>query len=440
MIEKYIYEQNVHWQNQPYDAGIIRESLKSIQIILDTDQTIAISGVRRCGKSFLLKQIINQLIDTGIRKENILFVNLELPFFSLEQHADILDKIVLEYKKMKNPQGKIYYFLDEIQAIPNWEIWLKYNYDLYKGKVKYFITGSNSQLLSSEFATKLSGRVIEKKLYPFSFNELLTYYDLCVSERQDIIRNKEQIMHYFDMYLNFGSMPETLANTSLEIKRELLSSYLNAILFKDIVPRFSVRDSMLIQNLTMYLMGNTTTLLNYNKLANILHSNRNTIRDYINYIEKACLNFSLAKFDYSQKAQLLSSKKSYFIDNGFINLLAFRFSLNQGHLLENIVFLHLKRTYDHVYYYKNKGECDFIVYQYMKEKMAVQVTYTLNDNNRKRELKGVKLGCEKIDIKEGYILTYNDYDTIQYDGIKVFVLPVFDWLLKNFGSSTTAWG
>ena len=319
--------------------------------------------------------------------------------------------------------------MDEIQTIPNWEIWLKYNYDLYKGKVKFFITGSNSQLLSSEFATKLSGRVIEKTLFPFSFRELLRYYDLSVSDNQDMILKKEQIMHYFDMYLNVGSMPETLANLSLEVKRELLSSYLNAILFKDVVPRFSVRDSMLIQNLTMYLMGNTTSLLNYKKIATILHSNRNTIRDYINYIEKAFLNITLSKFDYSQKTQLLSSKKSYFIDNGFINLLAFRFSLNQGNLLENIVLLHLKRKYDQIYYYKNQGECDFIVYQYMKEKMAVQVTYKLNEKNRKRELKGLKQGCEKIDIKEGYILTYNDYDTIQYDGIKVSVLPVWDWLL-----------
>jgi hypothetical protein len=429
MIEKYLYEQNIHWQNQPYDAGIERECLESIKIIIDTDQVIAISGVRRCGKSFLLKQIMNQLIDSGIRIENIVFVNLELPSFSLEQNADILDQIVFEYKKIKNPQGKIYYFLDEIQTIPNWKIWLKYNYDLYKGKVKFFITGSNSQLLSSEFATKLSGRVIEKTLFPFSFRELLRYYDLSVSDNQDMILKKEQIMHYFDMYLNVGSMPETLANLSLEVKRELLSSYLNAILFKDVVPRFSVRDLMLIQNLTMYLMGNTTSLLNYKKIATILHSNRNTIRDYINYIEKAFLNITLSKFDYSQKTQLLSSKKSYFIDNGFINLLAFRFSLNQGNLLENIVLLHLKRKYDQIYYYKNQGECDFIVYQYMKEKMAVQVTYKLNEKNRKRELKGLKQGCEKIDIKEGYILTYNDYDTIQYDGIKVSVLPVWDWLL-----------
>ncbi|MBF0451423.1 MAG: ATP-binding protein [Candidatus Magnetomorum sp.] len=430
MIEKYLYEQNIHWQNQSYDAGIEREILSSIKILMDIDQIIAISGVRRCGKSFLLKQLINILTDSGIKRENILFVNLELPSFSGEQHTDILDKIVLEYIKMKKPQGQIYYFLDEIQTIPHWEIWLKYHYDQYKGKVKFFITGSNSQLLSSEFATKLSGRVIEKKLFPFSFSELLKYYGIFVSDSQDMTRKKEQIMHYFDMYLNSGAMPETLANESLEIKRELLSSYLNAILFKDIVPRFSVRDSILIQNLTMYLMGNSSALLNYNKIANTLHSNRNTIRDYITYIEKAYLNFTLPKFDYSQKTQLLSSKKSYFIDTGFINLLAFRFSLNTGNLLENIVLLHLIRKYDHIYYYKNQGECDFIVYQYMKEQMAIQVTYELNDNNYKRELKGLKLGCDKIKIKEGYILTYNDYDTIQYEGIKVFVLPVWDWLLN----------
>lgn len=429
-MEKYLYEQNIHWQNQNYDSGIRRELLDKFKALCDIDQVIAISGIRQCGKSFLLKQLINYLLYNGIHPDNILFTNLELPAFAGEQTSKILDTVLQTYRKIKDPKGKIFLFLDEIQTIPNWETWLKYNYDQNKGKLKIFITGSNSQLLSSEFATKLSGRIIEKQLYPFSFTEMLSFYGVSFENEQKIILNKEKILHYFDQYLNYGSMPETLHTESLEIRRELLSSYFNTIIYKDIVPRFSVRDSHLIQNLALYLLGNSTSLLNLKKIADSLHSHRNTIRDYVYYLEQAFMSFIIPKFNYSHKVQLLSQKKSYSIDNGFISLLAFRFSVNQGKLLENIVFLELKHRYNWIYYYKNLKECDFIVYEHLKDKLAVQVCYSLTDENIKRELKGLKNGCDKIKAREGYILNYDKEDEVKYEGIKVHIIPVWKWMLN----------
>lgn len=433
MLEDYLYEQNTHWQNLPHEAGIDRELLHRIEGFTEIDQIITITGIRRCGKSYLLKQIINQLLKTGITADNILFVNLELPAFAGKACDEVLDVVWDTYKKLKNPSGRIYVLLDEIQTIGQWENWIRYKYDQNKGNIKFFLTGSNSQLLSGELATKLSGRVIETKLYPFSFREYLSYHDLPCEEAQHLVIHKQSIMHLFDEYLTTGAMPELLSISSKETKRELLSSYFSTIVFKDIVPRFSLRDAFLIQNLALYLMGNATGLLNLEKTAQYHHTNRNTVRNYIAYLEYAFLCFSLPKFDFSTKRQQLSQKKTYSIDNGFGHLLAFRFSPDRGKLLENLVFLSLLRQHDRLFYFRNQHECDFIIYQDPIEASAIQVCYELDSSNQKREVRGLRSAMKACNLNHGYILTYDQQTTISHESHDINVIPVWKWLLTTDG-------
>jgi len=429
-MERYLYDQNLHWQEKFYQVGVERELLSEIKPLLTVDQIIAISGIRRCGKSFLLKQLINHLIREGVQRENILFLNLEFPSFA-DEGKDILTSVFELYLRLKNPSGKLYVFLDEIQTVKNWEIFLKYNYDQKKGEIKFFITGSNSQLLSSEFASRLSGRIIEKVLYPFSFREILSYYSISFDNPQQIYRQKDRILHYFEQYMEYGGMPELLPVELVETKRELLLSYFNTIIYKDIIPRFSLRNDKTIFQLALYLLANSTSMLNIKKVSDFLGiTRREQTRQYLDYLQQAYFNFILSKFDFSQKTQLLSQRKSFAIDTGFVNLLPLRFSQNKGNLLENMVFVELVRRYREVYYYRDNGnECDFIVYNQLKITAAFQVCYELNDNNRRRELKGLKAGCEKLGVNRGIIITYDKNEILCEDDIEIRIIPYWQWVL-----------
>ena len=432
-MERYLFDQNLHWQGNTFDAGIHRELLSKIKTLIEIDQIIAVSGVRRCGKSFLLEQIINYLLSEDVPPENILLVNLEFPVFSSENSNEILNQVFELYLRLKNPTGKLYVFLDEIQTVENWETWLKYNYDQRKSKIKFFITGSNSQLLSSEFASRLSGRVIEKKLYPFSLAEILDFYEVNHSNEQSIYQQKEKFLHYVDQYLDYGGMPELLAVELVETKRELLLAYFNTIIYKDIIPRFSIRGDKTIYRLAIYLLANSTSLLNVKKLSEYLKiAKREQTRLYLDYLQQAYMNFVLPKFDFSQKTQLLSQKKTYAIDTGFVNLLPLRFSMNKGKLLENAVFLELMKRYNEVFFHRENGsECDFIVYDQLGTKAVYQVCYEINEKNRGREIKGLLSGCLKIGAKSGNIITYDQNENVMENGVKIRMIPFWKWILLD---------
>lgn len=431
MLESYLVEQNQHWRGIRYQAGVKRELLKNIRELLDIDHIIAISGVRRCGKSFLMKQIINLLTQRLVPPENILFINFDFPAFSGEAAEEILDTIMEAYRKLKQPEGKLYLFFDEIQTVSKWEIWLKYQYDLRKGDVKFFITGSNSALLSSDFASRLSGRIIEKQLYPFSFKEFLKFHRIETADRQNIILNRDKIMNRFDLYINYGAMPEIAEHNEIERKIDLLASYFNTVIYKDIASRFGIRDTLLLKDVALYLLGQFANPVNLKKLAEQFSATRDTVRDFIKYLEMSYFIFSVPKFSFSHKTQLMSQKKTFSVDNGFCAVLPFRFAPDKGRLLKHIVFIELKRRHSRVYYYKNRTECDFIIYDYGREAAAYQVCYELNDANRQREIKGLIAGCRQIKVDQGIILTYNQDEKITVNGVRISVIPVWEWLLTN---------
>lgn len=432
-MERYLYDQNLHWQERFYVAGVERELLSEIKPLVNIDQIIGVSGIRRCGKSFLLKQMINYLVGEGVPRENILFLNLEFPSFASDGSSEILSTVFELYLRLKNPTGKLYIFLDEIQTVAGWEIFLKYHYDLKKGEIKFFITDSNSQLLASEFASRLSGRIIEKTLYPFSFKEVLAFYEVTYHNIQKIYLQKEKILYYLDKYMEYGGMPELLPIELVETKRELLLSYFNTIIYKDIIPRFSLRNDKTIFQLALYLLANTGSLLNIKKVSDYLGiTKREQIRQYLDYLQQAYFNFILNKFDYSQKTQLLAQKKSFAVDTGFVNLLPLKFSQNKGKLLENVVFVELLRRYKEVFYYRDNGnECDFIVYDQLSKIAAFQACYDINENTREREINGLMAGCRKIEINKGTIISYDQEDLIFDDDIEIRIIPYWKWVLNG---------
>ena len=429
MFEKFIVEQNTHWEGNLLNAGFPRMAAEKLVKYIDIKQIIALIGVRRSGKSTIVRQLINFLIqEKNINPKNILFLNLESPLLNrFKNDPANLQMIFDEYLELAEPKGKVFVFLDEVQFFSDWQVFVKSLYE--KGGAKFFITGSNSQLLSAEMATLLSGRSITNDIYPFSFKEIVWIKNIGAKNAIEITRNEGKLKKVFGEYLQNGGFPEIVIEKRKEIKKEILANYYKNILYQDIIPRFEVKKTKEIENLLLYLFSNIGQGYSYNSLSGFLKIHDKTIKEYIGFFEKSFLLFELSNYQYSLKKQENYPKKVYAIDNGFISAVSFSFSENYGRFLENAVFLGLLEAGKSVYYYLGKYECDFIVKEGRKITEAIQATKILDNNNEKRELRGLFGAMEKFNLKEGVIITGSQEEERNIDGKKIKIIPAWKWLL-----------
>ena len=420
--------------NKNLEKNFKRESYeKRIKLFKKSKEAIAIKGIRRCGKSTLLKLEIQNLLDSGVLKNQILFVNFEEPKFMNFLELDLLDKIYETYLFYLKPNEnkKIFLFLDEIQNIVGFEKWV--NKMKQNKNIEIFITGSSSKLLSNEFSTTLSGRFLQIEVFPLSFVEFLSFKKIESSNEVDIIRNKIKIKREFDNYIKEGGFPKLTELKTQELKKEEIYNYFLTIILKDISQRYNLSNFYDLKNLAMYFFSNNSKMYSVNNLKNLKMGSYDTIKKYIEYFKEVYLFFTINKFDYSLKKQMLSEKKIYTIDTGFVNYLSFKFSEDFGRQLENIVFLHYKRKsiYD-IFYHKKKFECDFLLKEKDKIVKAVQVTKSLNYDNEKREIMGLVEAVKEYNLKEGLILTYEDRDReFVKEGVKIKIRQVWKYLISN---------
>ncbi|MBU4360548.1 ATP-binding protein, partial [Patescibacteria group bacterium] len=241
-------------------------------------------------------------------------------------------------------------------------------------------------------------------------------------------KEKSQLKKYFSKYLEYGGFPEVVKSQD---KNELTQLYQD-ILIKDLIVRFKIKDTRSFRELALYLLSNTASLISFNNLKKILEfKSASSVKNYIDFLEESYLNFSIAKYDYSLKKQIINDKKIFSIDTGLIRAVSFAFSENYGQLLENIVFLELKRRGQEIYYYSDKKECDFLIKQGQKITEAIQVTKTLLPKNKDREINGLLGAMEKYNLKQGLILTDDLEDELKIDNKKIIIKPVYEWLLEN---------
>lgn len=399
---------------------VIREKyLKRIIDAKDTDFIKVITGVRRSGKSTLLLMFKEYLINNGIKEDNIIHVNFESVLFD-----DIKDyKDLYKYVKGKIKKNKLYLLLDEVQNVKSWEKAInsfKVDFD-----IDIYITGSNAYLLSSELSTLLSGRLIEIKMYPLSFKEYLIFNEYDNSD----LDNK------FKEYLKYGGLP---AITLIKDNDELVLSYLNdiynSIVKKDIIDRNNIKDTVLLENIIKYLSSNIGSPVSSTKISNYLNSNKiieksnhQTIDNYLNMLEKSFIMYRADRTDIKSKALFKTLGKYYISDIGIRNsVLGFR-NIDEGHLLENVVYLELLRRGYKVNIGKfNDFEVDFVA-ENPNEIIYYQVTQSLaNEEVRTRELRGL----ESInDNYEKVILTMDKSINNDYNGIKV--INIIDWLVSD---------
>ena len=409
LIKEIIIDQRALFEKKEFVTRIFPQNF------LTTKKISVITGIRRSGKSTLLRQISKNLPD-------FCYMNFEdermLDF--TYRDFNVMHEAFLElYGEQKN------YFFDEIQNIFGWE---KFVRRLLEAGKKIFVTGSNAKLLSSELATTLSGRHIKFELYPFSFDEFLQFHKVKVKKNQTT-EEKSLLQRHLQQYMEFGGFPEIVDGGDQEELKQLYQD----VLIKDLLVRFKIREAKGFRDVALFLLSNISVSVSYNNIRKLLGIKSVTsVKNYVDFFEEAYLFYSLFKFDYSVKKQIINDRKIYCVDTGIANAVAFRFSENRGRNIENVVFIELKRRRADIFYYKEKKECDFLVRKGIKVVQAIQVTQTLNNaKTEKRELEGLLQVMEKFSLKTGLIITQDQEEERKIDGKKISIVPLWKWLLEN---------
>lgn len=412
-----LFEQQKEFEDEK--PSVKRELAQKAIKLIPLSLPIIITGVRRCGKSFLLKLIKEKL---NLKEKEYFYMNFNderLVDFSIEDFQKIIDFL--------NEQGyksRSFLFIDEIQEINNWEKWI----DRIKEKYPIFITGSNSKLLSSEISSVLTGRSLSLGLTPFSFKEFLEARKVeTVSWKLDL-KVQAKLRAKFKDFLEIGGIPKRVVSGQEILTKELYEH----ILYRDILERFGKSQTKSIKEISENLLSNPASLISIRAISKTIGiKNLSTIKSILDTFESAFLFFFINKFDYSIKKQVQNPRKVYCIDNGFLVNLGFRVFEDKGKLLENLAAIELKRKDKEIFYYSEKNECDFIIRKGNKITEAIQVCYDLNENNKEREIKGLKEAMNKFNLKEGLILTYGQEEEIIEKEKKITIKPVWKWLLED---------
>ena len=398
------------------DGTIRRDVLDEILNWFKDNRVIVLTGIRRCGKSTILRQIMKQ-------KENFCYVNFEDERF--------LDFKAQDFEKLNETLIEIYnnpkiYFFDEIQNIDKFETFVRRLQDEDK---KIVITGSNASLLSKEFGTRLTGRYKPFEIFPFSFAEYLKFKGIEIKKDWNYKTQKRvEIKKAFKEYLESGGFPEYLKTEDKEYIKDVFEN----ILYKDVIARYAIKKQKIIKELISILATNISSTFTYNSIKTTLHlGNSITVKEYISYLANSYFFVELPKFDFSLRKSLNAPKKIYMIDTAFSKITGFNFSPNEGKNLENVVFIELKRRKNEVYYFAEKNECDFIIKDGAKISKAIQVCYDFNKENREREVKGLLEALKKFKLKEGFIITNDQEEEFKQEEKKIKIVPIWKWLLET---------
>lgn len=385
-------EENLHAREE----GMVRDSLCTLPDI--DNYALIVSGVRRCGKSTLLHQLLKK------KHTEALYINFDDPRLYDFEISDFqkLDQLIAE-------AGNKVLMFDEIQIIKGWERYVRQKLD---ESFKVFVTGSNASLLSKELGTSLTGRHITTELFPFSFKEFCRFKNL----KQDEHATKE--------YMQLGGFPEYLKNPI----EEILANLLDDILIRDIAVRYGIKDIRGLKRLTVFLLSNIGNLTSANKLREPAGINSTTtILEYLSHLEQSYLVNLVPMFDYSLKKQTINPKKIYAIDMGLVTSNVNKIKGDEGHKLENMVYNTLRLRYKDIYYHRGDNECDFITLEKGSITQAVQVCMELNTDNQSREFDGLIDALKTYKLSEGYIITLNQEDVFQIEEFKIKVIPYHKW-------------
>jgi len=399
---------------------------------LDAGQVVSVIGVRRAGKSTILKQMVKRIAgSSGAR--NTLVINLEDVHFS-GFDVKLLQKTFEVYLKKVRPTSRPTVFVDEVHRVPGWERWARTLHELDKARI--VVSGSTSELLSRELGTVLTGRHLDVSVFPLSFLELLFFRGLEIGDELSVVQNRVRIEGLAMEYMEAGGFPEVVRKG---YSRELLGTYFEDILHRDIIHRYSLRKTEALRKLARFVLTNISSLHTHRSAARFLGVSPVTAERYYRYFEEVFLIFPVKRFSFSVKEQESAPRKIYSIDTGLSNAVGFRFSENRGKLAENIVALQFRRMLTEnplleLYHWRDQygKEVDFVLKDGERVTELVQVCWNMDDpETRKRELRSLLKAMRLFGLKKGLVITEELEDVESMKGRKIIYRPLWKWLLGD---------
>ena len=409
-------------------GGIEREL--SVPDDLAVNKAVTIIGPRRAGKTFYILQKFSRLRSAG---KAAVFFPLDDDRIYPPSLDDLSTLVKVFYELFPDAEEK-YLFLDEVQEVENWELFVKRA--LERDGFRVYLTGSSSKLLSREIATALRGRTLTFEMFPFSFREFLRAKGFTPGKYLST-RDEARIKAFLREYLEFGGFPEVVLLDDPFLKRKTLSEYVDVMLYRDVVERHNVKNLKAIRLFLKLLMASFAKEFSVNRAARYMKGmgvevSRNTLYSYFEYLEEAYLVFPLKKFSHNIREIEKSLPKVYIIDSGLINAYSPRSGGSIGRLMENAVFLELRRREKELYYFKDERgrEVDFVVVEDGIVSELIQVSYSLDEPETfEREVSALMSASEKLNCDSLTIINWERDDTIEVDGKRVRLVPLWKFLL-----------
>jgi len=415
----------------------IKERNIEASLPLHVRKIITFTGIRRCGKTYAMFQLIKRLSNT-VPKENIFYVNFEDE--RIEKTKESLTALIPALMKLYGNSGKKYFlFLDELQVMPEWSRWLRRVYDTYRN-ISFVVSGSSSQLSGTKIPAELRGRALNYEMHPLSFAEFLIFKGVELERHFEYSeRNLSAVKRALDEYVEYGGFPEIALEESVMNRKKIIQDYFKTIISRDIAERHNVKKPYLLNDFLKLLLN--TKEFSMTKSVNTLRSQgksagKETIINYAKYAEESYFCFFIPIFSYKIKEQMRYPQKAYFADTSFITNLSLRFSKDYGRLYENLVAIELTRAIAknprlEIYYWKNKsGEVDFVVKEGLAVKKLIQVCHDIEYYDvKKRETDALLDASKELKCNNMLIITDNKESTEDVGGKKIRFVPMWKWLL-----------
>jgi uncharacterized protein len=415
-----------------HEKGIPPVKPRLLEIPINSKKIIALTGVRRSGKTYHLYNIINRLNRDKVEINNCLYFNFEDE--RIEKGTFEFNSIIESYQELypEKELDKCYFLFDEIQNIDGWERFVRRVYEQISKNL--FVTGSNSRLLSREISTSLRGRSINYEIFPLNFKEYLDFKDININLNST--KSVSAIVNAFDNFLLEGGFPELIFIDD-EIKNSVLQEYFNVMIFRDLIERYGITQTAILKYFCKRVIGNSSKEFSANKIYNEIKSqghkiSKDTIYEFQDYVESIYLALFLPKYFHSVVKQEFSRKKVYSIDNGLAASVNTFFIRDKGATLENMIFLELTKKGKNIFYYSSNYECDFLIIKNEGVREAIQVCYDISDQDTKdREERGLLDACKKFKLKRGTIITHSEELRYKIDGINIEVIPAYKFVLSD---------